>query len=167
MTIAERLLRGKRVDTGQEGEMDAGPVELPEQRRKLPRDAVLVAVLMLASMASFGLGVMAGQEGGGVGKGDKVVIQAPSADEAGSLAPKEATASSTEKNDIPPSNVKKENPATSAAGGQYVASKTGTKYYLPWCGTAKRIRDDNKVWFASKAEAEAAGYEPAKNCKGL
>lgn len=52
-------------------------------------------------------------------------------------------------------------------GGEVVASKSGTKYYFPWCGTAKRIKEENKVWFASRAEAEAAGYEPAANCKGL
>lgn len=51
--------------------------------------------------------------------------------------------------------------------GMYVASKTGTKYYLPWCGTALRILEGNKIWFDSKEEAEAKGYEPASNCKGL
>lgn len=51
--------------------------------------------------------------------------------------------------------------------GMYVASKTGTKYYLPWCGTAVRILEGNKVWFDSKEEAEEKGYEPASNCKGI
>ena len=53
------------------------------------------------------------------------------------------------------------------AGGQYVASKNGERYYLPWCGGVSRINEENKVWFASKAEAEAAGYTPAANCKGI
>lgn len=51
--------------------------------------------------------------------------------------------------------------------GIYVASKNGTKYHLPSCSGAKRIKEENKVWFNSKAEAEQAGYEPAKNCKGI
>lgn len=51
--------------------------------------------------------------------------------------------------------------------GQYVGSKNGTVYHLPWCSGAKRIREDNKVWFTTKAEAEAAGYRPAANCKGI
>jgi len=61
-------------------------------------------------------------------------------------------------------------PSESASGiaqGSYVASKSGSKYYLPSCGTASRIKEENKVWFSTKAEAEAAGYEPAANCKGL
>lgn len=51
--------------------------------------------------------------------------------------------------------------------GGYVASKNGTKYHLPWCSGAKRIKAENKVWFATKEEAEGAGYAPASNCKGI
>lgn len=54
-----------------------------------------------------------------------------------------------------------------AAGGQYVASKKGSKYHLPWCAGAKSILEENKIWFASKEEAEKAGYTPAGNCKGI
>ncbi len=57
-------------------------------------------------------------------------------------------------------------PAMQPLGG-YVASKSGTKYYLPWCGAAKKIKEENKVWFATKADAEKAGYTPASNCPGL
>lgn len=51
--------------------------------------------------------------------------------------------------------------------GQYVASKTGTVYYFPWCGGARRITEEKKIWFATKDAAVKAGYRPAKNCKGL
>lgn len=51
--------------------------------------------------------------------------------------------------------------------GQYVASKNGTKYHLPWCAGAQAIKEDNKVWFKTKAEAESSGYSPAANCKGI
>jgi len=57
--------------------------------------------------------------------------------------------------------------AEQASKKQYVASKNGTVYHAPWCSGAQRIREDNKVWFATKKEAEGAGYRPAKNCKGL
>ena len=55
----------------------------------------------------------------------------------------------------------------STTDGGYVASKNGTKYHLPWCGSAKQISEQNKIFFATKAEAEAAGYTPAANCKGI
>lgn len=50
---------------------------------------------------------------------------------------------------------------------KYVASKSGTKYYLPSCAGANRIKEENKVWFASVEEARAKGLEPASGCKGL
>lgn len=54
--------------------------------------------------------------------------------------------------------------ATTSASGQVVASRNGTKYYLPQCAGAARITDANKVWFASVSAAEAAGYTLAANC---
>lgn len=52
-------------------------------------------------------------------------------------------------------------------GGEIVASRTGSAYYFPWCGGATKISAVNKVWFKNEAAARAAGYAPAKNCKGL
>lgn len=54
-----------------------------------------------------------------------------------------------------------------AETGQYVGSRNGTKYHFPWCSGAQRMKESNKVWFATKEDAEAAGYSPAANCKGL
>ena len=52
-------------------------------------------------------------------------------------------------------------------GGQFVASRTGTVYYFPWCGGAQQIPVGDQLWFASENVAQKAGYNPAKNCKGL
>jgi len=49
----------------------------------------------------------------------------------------------------------------------FVASKNSTKYHLPWCSGAKRIKEENKVWFSSEAEAKATGRTPAANCPGI
>lgn len=54
-----------------------------------------------------------------------------------------------------------------AATAQYVGSKSGNKYHLLTCSGAKRIKEENKVFFATAAEAEAAGYTAAANCPGL
>lgn len=51
--------------------------------------------------------------------------------------------------------------------GKYVASKNGKSYHLPWCSGARNIKEENKIWFNSKEEAERAGYAPAGNCPGL
>jgi len=48
-----------------------------------------------------------------------------------------------------------------------VGSKSGTKYHLPDCPGAKRIKPANLITFESIEAAKAAGYSPASNCKGL
>lgn len=95
---------------------------------KIPKDALIIAILILASSASFGLGYLA--------------APVPEVDCSLSQPIGEAT-------------------------GKYVASKNGTKYYLPSCAGVEKISEANKVWFASVASAQAAGYSPAANCKGL
>ncbi|MHB1163069.1 MAG: hypothetical protein ACYCZZ_00850 [Minisyncoccota bacterium] len=101
---------------------------------RIPRDVLIIAILILASSASFGMGYLARQ---GAGQGGDAVVE-----------------------DLSPL-------ATSSASGEVVASKNGTKYYLPSCSGADRISLANKVWFVSASDAERAGYAPATNCKGL
>jgi hypothetical protein len=58
-------------------------------------------------------------------------------------------------------------PQGMASGGLVVASRSGSVYYFPWCGGAGNISTQNQRWFKSEEAARAAGYRPAKNCKGL
>lgn len=48
--------------------------------------------------------------------------------------------------------------------GNFVASKNGKKYYPLSCGGANRIKEENKIYFATIEEAERAGYGKALNC---
>lgn len=52
----------------------------------------------------------------------------------------------------------------SGGAGPYVASKNGSKYFPEGCGSAKTIKEENKISFSTPEEAEKAGYTPAKNC---
>ncbi len=51
-----------------------------------------------------------------------------------------------------------------ATSGIYVASKNGQYYYLPECSGVSRIKEENKVWFQTKEEAEAKGFKPSTTC---
>lgn len=104
---------------------------------RVPRDVLILSIIVLASSLSFGLGYFAGLD---AGQGSGITI--------------------TESLRAPA-------PVTGPTSGQVVASKNGTKYYLPECAGADRISDANKVWFASIAVAMKAGYAPAANCAGL
>lgn len=48
----------------------------------------------------------------------------------------------------------------------YVASRTGSTYFFPWCATAQKMNPVNKIYFETREAAEKAGYR-AGNCKGL
>ncbi len=103
--------------------------------RKVTKDALIVAILLFASSASFGLGYLAGR-GAGQGQGSGTVPGALSI-------------------------------ASSSAEAPFVASEGGTKYYPRACAAASRIAEANRVWFASAADAEAAGYAKAVHCTGF
>ena len=99
----------------------------------IPRDVLILAILLLASSLSFGLGYVTGLD---VGRDSNTPFET--------------------------------SPIVSTSiEGQVVASKSGTRYYLPECAGAERISDANKVWFTSASAASAAGYTLATNCKGL
>lgn len=108
---------------------------------RIPRDVFIVAVLLFASSASFGFGYLAGIDAG-KGSADEMVLDSSNEPLSATSAPISTT-------------------------GHFVASKNGTKYYLSSCAGADKISDANKVWFVSASAAEAAGYAPAANCKGL
>ena len=51
--------------------------------------------------------------------------------------------------------------------GLVLASKSGKKYYYPWCTGVDRIKEENKVWFTTIEDAKKAGLTPASGCAGL
>jgi hypothetical protein len=132
---------------------------------RLSRDWAVWAILILVASLCFGLGIIATREN--KGSGDDFWIEQLPAEELGKgvgNTEENMPATTTLKTGGGPAAVVDALPMTK---GTYVASKSGSKYYLPACSGAKRIKDENKIWFATKQEAESAGYEAATTCKGL
>jgi Metal binding domain of Ada len=130
-------------------------------------DLLVAGVVVLSATGGFGLGYLAGRDAGN--KEEMIIQNVPLEASAIQSLPEVSTktrAVPTVKAEVVPKETTPAS-ATLPAGGQYVASKNGTKYFLPWCGSAKNIKEENKIWFTTKAEAEAKGYEPAANCKGI
>ena len=46
----------------------------------------------------------------------------------------------------------------------YVASINGQYYYPVDCSSANRIKEENKMFFNTKEEAESQGYKPSTSC---
>lgn len=129
-------------------------------------DIGTIGAILLVGISSFSLGRLSNGGFGqvmeiGANLGQSEVIQAlPVTTEVDSVSVTEPL--QAEQKDLESKTAK-----FNAPEGNYVASKSGTKYHLPWCSGAQRIKEENKVWFKTKADAEAAGYTPAANCKGI
>lgn len=122
--------------------------------REYRSDLFIAAVIFLVGLGSFGLGRLS------VVMPEKPPLAVTGADIAAGVAPEGIAGAAGPAGDMPQRN------ATSAAG-RYMGSKSGAVYHLPWCPGALRIKEQNKVWFQNKEEAEQKGYKPAANCPGL
>ena len=114
------------------------------------RDLFLAALVFLVSMGSFGLGRLSAVWP----EKEPITIEEPE-DEG------------QKPNDTTAAIVRPLSFGLSPSSGSFVASKNGSSYHLPDCPGAKRIKEENRVWFKTEAEARAAGYKPAGNCPGL
>jgi hypothetical protein len=47
----------------------------------------------------------------------------------------------------------------------FVASKNGKMYYTIGCSGAKRIKEENQIWFATEIDAQKSGYSLSLTCK--
>lgn len=123
----------------------------------LSHDIFVILLIIFVALASFGLGRLS------VISANKSPMRIESAGQSGSVADKVSIGGLGGSKSISDSIA----PGATDSPKSYVASKTGKKYYFPWCGTALRIAEENKVWFATVEDARAQGYTPASNCKGL
>ncbi len=101
----------------------------------VPRDLLLLGILILAVSLSFGLGYLAGRDANSASQGGQgsSVLENPLA-------------------------------AATSTDGYVVAAQGGTKYYFQSCAGAARISETNKIWFVSATAATAAGYTLAAHC---
>jgi hypothetical protein len=126
------------------------------------REVLLALLIIVVSLVSFALGRLSVSPLGAPTSQNATVLET-----GGGISPlvekdveKSKYQAETER------NLEKTTSSVPTEGG-YVASKNGTKYHLPWCGGAKQIKEENKVYFKTKEAAEKAGYTPASNCKGI
>ena len=115
---------------------------------ELKDDWFIVATIILVALISFGIGRLT------TPKTEPILIKNLEKASVGDLI--------IEQSSSVPTGV-----GTTEDKGQVVGSKNSDKYHLPDCPGAKQISEQNKIWFASIAEAEKAGYKPAANCPGL
>lgn len=131
--------------------------QLVEKIKGNKEEGALLGVFLLVSLASFGLGRLSAI------RAYKPQIQIERMTDV-TESQKEDLSKGLEASQISLSSSFK-----SEGEGEklFVASKSGTRYYFPWCSGVGRIKEENKIWFTTPEEAKKAGYSPASNCKGL
>ena len=122
----------------------------------LPDDLFLGLIIILVAFGSFGLGRLSKIE----------TAKTPIRIENEPTVTTETFAAPVAGNKVP-ANIDQSASVIGATTEQLVGSKSGKKYHYPWCSGASRIAEANRIYFTSKAAAEAQGYTPASNCKGL
>ena len=129
---------------------------LPKFKSFLANDLLFYSVLLvLIAVGSFGLGRLS--------VSSTKVPEKP-------LFLKENITSASVVNAVPAATAStsiKAEVATVSKTAAVVGSKSGTKYHLPNCPGAKRIKPANLISFETIDAAKAAGYTPAANCPGL
>lgn len=110
--------------------------------RTLPDDLFLGLIIILVAFGSFGLGRLSKIEG------SKTPVRFENIPESTSAKTQGAS-------------------VINASDEQLVGSKNGTKYYYSWCAGVQKITTANRIYFASKSDAEARGYTASATCKGL
>lgn len=138
------------------------------------KDILVVLVVILVSLSSFEVGRLSKDSSS---SGIKITSQGQEASAIGTLPsePKIAsydvsTVKAVQKPAVP--NIQKEPTVKtqtlpsvpSHVGKSFFASNRGHKYYPVDCSAGKTIKQENRIYFSTKAEAEKAGYEPSASC---
>jgi len=117
--------------------------------RKKHKDLLIILVIVLVATLSFGLGRLS-----------QKTANKP-----------ELKIGEIELNSVPAavyaSQVSSKTSQAPQGDGTVVGSRNSTKYHYPWCSGAKRIKEENKIYFSSIEQARGQGYEPAANCPNL
>jgi len=112
------------------------------------KDILTIIIVILVGLASFELGRLSKST-----KGSGIKIEYPN---------QEASAiSATEHSNI----LQNDKISKTLTNKSFFASSRGTKYYPVGCAAGQNIKQENKIYFAVKEEAERAGYELSASCR--
>ncbi len=161
-----KSVRGSRANSHENGSYDYFPIDKPSS--KLGTVYFLVLLFILGIIV-FGLGRLSVQNK----TQTPISVAYNSANTVFATTSQEATLSSTTQVAVSIKSATTSTEKTTTilpapnTSTQVIGSKSGKKYYFPWCGTVKRIKPENQVHFDTIEKAKEAGFAPGGNCKGL
>lgn len=116
------------------------------------KDIIIVIIIILVGLISFELGRLSKEN-----DQSGVKIEYPSQNNNNDTTQPENQAQVSVKN--PERNL------ASIANKKFFASSKGSKYYSIGCSTGKSIKQENRIWYSTREEAEKAGYELSSSCR--
>ncbi len=120
------------------------------------KDILIVIIVILVGLSSFELGRLSK---GGESSG----ITIEYTDQAGNQSA--SVISALEHSNILQNDKMSKNNNSTSAGKNFFASSKGSKYYSLGCSAGKSLKQENRIYFATKEEAEKAGYELSSSCR--
>jgi len=117
------------------------------------KDILIVIIVILVGLGSFELGRLSK---GGESSGIKIEYMDPTGNQSAS-----AISAIGHLEILPPSGEK----TSKSTGKNFFASSRGTKYYSLGCSAGKSLKQENRIYFTTKEEAERAGYELSSSCR--
>ncbi len=109
------------------------------------KDILIVIIVILVGLASFELGRLSKEN-----DSSGIKIEYPSRN-----TTQAANVVSSAENAKVPENI----------GKTFFASSRGTKYYSIGCSAGKNLKQENRVYFETREEAEKAGYALSAMCQ--
>lgn len=124
------------------------------------KDILIIIIIILVGLSSFELGRLSKENSS---NNNGIKIKYPANYEVNdSNIPLEANLGQINSTNKP--KTAETNQIKTQATGNYFASKRGKKYYPVGCSAGNTIKQENKIYFSTSAEAEKAGYELSGSC---
>ncbi len=127
------------------------------------KDIFVVMIVLLVGLSSFGLGRLSKDTTNQGVQVEYLNLNDSNQGNVLSAFTKEANTNSISSGTQVNSN--KLPSVSNSVGKSFFASNRGQKYYSIGCSAGKTIKQENRVYFATKAEAEKAGYELSSSCR--
>ena len=125
------------------------------------KDVLIVAIIILTGLGAFELGRLSKEN---ANSGIKI-LSTPS--QTANQSANAISATNNKSNTAFGANIQipKKSQNSDSVKKIFFASNRGSKYYPLGCSAGKTIKQENRIYFGSREEAEKAGYELSSSCR--
>jgi hypothetical protein len=117
------------------------------------RDILTVIIVILVGLGSFGLGRLSKSN---TSSGIQIEY----------LGQEASAIQATQYSNVLQKTAITDTPASSSSSGKnFFASSRGSKYYPVGCQAGNNLKQENRIYFATREEAEKSGYELSSSCR--